>query len=126
MLAIHAGYSIADTSMTDRCPVDRFPDDAYAGAGHIVGVVDIVDVAPSTSPWAIPDHHHWRLENPRRLSAPLPARGLPGLWIPPQDVTAALLSQLGTAADAPPTDAGTDGRDDPRPATPASSRRGPS
>lgn len=48
--------------------------------GHVIGYVDIVDcVRDSSSPWAMTDHWHWVLANPRACE-PFPARGSLGLW----------------------------------------------
>lgn len=47
--------------------------------GSVLGCVDM-DVATSRSRWAMPDHFHWTLSNPRLLSEPFPAKGQLGLW----------------------------------------------
>jgi hypothetical protein len=62
-LAIHAA---ATTRELDALGLD--PGDYTLGA--VIGVVDVLDVAPD-------DHDGWRwlLSNPRRLPAPVPARG---------------------------------------------------
>ena len=92
-----------------------------SGVGHVIGVVDLVgehrghqqedaeawepdeycDIPsmlgprPKTcSPWAMPDHHHLELANPRPLTTPIPARGRLGLWRPDPDLTAAILAAL--------------------------------
>lgn len=81
------------------------------GVGHVIGVVDLVGThvggrggcypSPSDptrlawcSPWAIPDHHHLELANPRPLAAPIPATGRLGLWRPDDDLAAAILEAL--------------------------------
>lgn len=116
-LAVHAGLG-----QVEGMPAGLFPADAYDWSGHVVGLVDVIDVAPSDSPWAMTGYQHWRLANPRPLPTPVPARGLPGLWIPPMDVTARIFDQLGTA-DAPSTRHRTDDGDHPLPAA-ASPPRG--
>lgn len=48
--------------------------------GKVIGYVDVVDcVRDNSSPWAMPDHWHWVLTNPRACE-PFPARGSLGLW----------------------------------------------
>lgn len=90
--------------------------------GAIIGVVDLVDVhhdqtirgdlhccsdgewhgsspCPGPcSPWAMPDHHHLVLANPRPLARPIPHRGGLGLRHAPDDLVAAIAEQLGAAA----------------------------
>lgn len=82
-----------------------------SGVGHVIGVVDLVDVHHADqvtptfcgicpegccgcSPWAMPDHHHLELANPRPLTTPIPARGRLGLWRPDPDLAAAILAAL--------------------------------
>lgn len=80
--------------------------------GAVIGVVDLVDVhadctemveghghTPACSQWAMPDHHHLVLANPRPLPRPIPATGRLGLWRPDDTLTAAIHEQL----DTPPT-----------------------
>ena len=71
--------------------------------GHIIGVVDLVDVHVSDthaerwnvelerneqcSPWAMRDHHHLVLANPRAIE-PIPAKGKLGLWKPDAELLA--------------------------------------
>lgn len=88
-----------------------------AQRGHVIGVVDLTDVHESAecwrkpwkwettdpvngdlcSPWAMPDHHHLVLANPRPLPRPIPARGMLGLWRPDADLLAAITEQLANA-----------------------------
>ncbi|WP_062516470.1 ASCH domain-containing protein [Demequina gelatinilytica] len=76
----------------------------------IVGVVDLVDVHkddrcddkahPHTpgelacSSWAMADHHHLVLTNPRPLTNPIRARGRLGLWKPDEDLEQAIAAAL--------------------------------
>ena len=46
------------------------------------------------SPWAMPDHHHLVLEDPRPLARPIPAKGRLGLWRPDAALEAAIRDQL--------------------------------
>lgn len=83
----------------------------FGNLGAVIGVVDLVgehhadDVAPTfcgicpegccgCSPWAMPDHHHLELDNPRPLTAPIPTKGRLGLWRPDPDLAAAILAAL--------------------------------
>jgi hypothetical protein len=50
-------------SLTDREGID-FP--CEVAKGGIIGIVDLVGcVEGYDSPWAMEDHYHWVLENPR-------------------------------------------------------------
>lgn len=115
-------WSIASAAGMDT---DRYTgDDLHLG--HVLGVVDLVDVHQHSSrvgcwrradvlgwvpadgsnaaddgweprhcsPWAMPDHHHLVLANPRPLAAPIPARGRLGLWRPDDALAAAIDQQL--------------------------------
>jgi len=67
--------------------------------GHIVGVVELIDVVegrPTPSRWAEPQDrrgrpYHWLLRNPRVLPEPIRARGYQSLWQP----TPADLAEIG-------------------------------
>lgn len=82
--------------------------------GHIIGVVDLVDVHWSgmecsrgpkrcheyglCSPWAEAYTHHLVLANPRPLTVPIPFRGALGLRTLDNDTTARILAQIGEIA----------------------------
>ena len=84
----------------------------FGNLGAVIGVVDLVGshayhrtgsgcrsnlrhMRPVLcSPWALPDHHHLELANPRPLATPIPAKGRLGLWRPDPDLTAAILAAL--------------------------------
>lgn len=83
------------------------PDAIWPWRGAVIGVVDLVDVhpdcteavegygyTPTCSPWAMSDHHHLALANPRPLATLIPVRGALGLWTLPADVEAAVLEQV--------------------------------
>jgi hypothetical protein len=79
------------------------PDmDEFHPSGVVIGVVDLVDVdrlpEPLCSPWAMDDHHHLVLRNPRALAVPIPAKGRLGLWRPDDTLLAAITAQLGEVA----------------------------
>lgn len=79
-LAIHAGLSWdeAGEEFARARGIDVGPRHRLR-VGAVIGVVDLVDVAPSASPWALPNHEHWKLERPRLLDA-FGAVGRQGLW----------------------------------------------
>ena len=94
-----------------RSPRFAWPYRVPEHRGRVIGVVDLVgehhadEVTPTfcgicpegccgCSPWAMPDHHHLELANPRPLTAPIPAKGRLGLWRPDPDLTAAILAAL--------------------------------
>ena len=86
--------------------------------GAVIGVVDLADEHPSgdcwrkpwkwetadpvngdyCSDWAMADHHHLVLANPRPLARPIPATGRLGLWRPDDDLLAAITVQLAEVA----------------------------
>lgn len=84
--------------------------------GVVIGVVELVDVHHADdcwqgialldgtthtelcSPWAMPDHHHLELTNPRPLTTRIPARGRQGLWRPDEELRTAIFEQLGVPA----------------------------
>jgi hypothetical protein len=76
------------------------PDDHPTGAVAVVNLYDVCNlrdvpyVCLCRSQWAQAGQHHWRLTDPRRLTEPIPVRGMPGMFTPPADVTAAVLAQL--------------------------------
>lgn len=89
---------------------DRFDGDALH-LGCVIGVVDLVSthpdctepvdgygLTPTCSTWAMPDHHHLVLSNPRPLPRPIPATGRLGLWRPDDALLAAITEQLGEVA----------------------------
>lgn len=90
-------------------------------SGAIIGIVDLVDVHASESddlgrmicrpgtadwgfecsPWAITDHQHLVLANPRALATPIPAKGRLGLWKPEPDLEHAITTALATTSGDP-------------------------
>lgn len=60
--------------------------------GMVLGTVDLIDCHPATdcadwaetgsscSEWALADHWHWVLGNPRPLACPFPEKGKLGIW----------------------------------------------
>lgn len=61
--------------------------------GMVIGTVDVVDChhcddcpGPdyadngACSEWAMPNHYHWVLANPRPLACPFPEQGKLGIW----------------------------------------------
>lgn len=87
-LAIHVATRVARNYTELLPPPDVFPWAAallatsplHGKFGHVIGTVELVDcVRDYDSPWALPDHWHWVLENPRMIE-PVPAKGRLGLW----------------------------------------------
>lgn len=78
-LTIHAGRA-------DRGPHTREAWHAVAAlnldtpTGVLLGTVDLFDITEnSASAWAVPEHYHWQLRNPKRMR-PVAAKGRLGLW----------------------------------------------
>lgn len=82
----------ARRALTEVGATVRHPMPWEEGIGHIIGVVDLVDVHNTIdcwgfdgqgerwcSAWAQHDMHHLVLANPRPLSEPIPYRGALGL-----------------------------------------------
>ncbi len=57
--------------------IAHFPDN---GAGGLIGK------ARHCSTWALPDHQHLSLANPRPFPKPIPYRGRLGLWEFPDEL----------------------------------------
>src|SRR5690554_6786135 len=119
-VAIHAGLSDDAASDVDpmiREAIVRTGDTSPYVRGAVIGVVNLTGThkGPNTyrdrmravrscympgkpfglcSPWALPDHHHLVLEDPRPLARPIPAKGRLGLWRPDTDLEAAIRDQL--------------------------------
>jgi hypothetical protein len=106
-LAIHAGAAWLRGAGLDQNIIALWAhhfgsvdvDAAYLGQPQWRAVVAVADLygchVPSpgccSSVWAAPDAGaHWLLRDVRRLSVPVPARGLLGLWDLPHDTAAAV------------------------------------
>ena len=51
--------------------------------GAIVGVVDVVGCDRlSKSRWAMSNHYHWQIANPRLFAEPIACKGSLSLWEP--------------------------------------------
>ncbi|QMU22059.1 ASCH domain-containing protein [Gordonia rubripertincta] len=112
-LAIHAGQRWSDrgaqSDLVHRAWYEHHSPHSIVGGrlpewqfekGSIIGVVDLVDVHPDAGccrPWGESAYteaegrvrhlvSHLVLENPRKLSEPIPARGALGLWNLADDV----------------------------------------
>lgn len=100
---IHAGKSMAFDAFTFpalekaerdyltrglRGPFDKINQIDLSTTGMVLGTVDVIDCHHSDdcreknycSEWAMPDHYHWVLANPRPLACPFPETGKLGLW----------------------------------------------
>jgi len=102
LVAIHVSATLAGADAWNDANVEAAliaapPAPLHLRRGQVIGVVDLVDEHPDDgdcSPWAMRDHHHLVLTNPRPLPAPIPARGRLGLWRPDDTLTAATRAQL--------------------------------
>ena len=112
-VAVHAGLTLdrqalghplirAATTrwLGGRSPVGVLPWEQSIGA--VIAVVAVVgahrNCDGSCSPWAVLGQWHWRLANVRPLPEPVPARGAQQLWPLPDDVEAAVRTQLAAVA----------------------------
>lgn len=111
-IAIHAAMSHTFGARTDPNIAREITEAGHeadflrwltsAPHGAVVGLVDLVDVHHANdvdptfcgicpegccgcSPWAMPEHYHLVLANPRPLPEPIPWRGALGLWNLPDD-----------------------------------------
>lgn len=118
-VAIHAALAWDDAAFRapGTSPLGRWWDWETSPAmeltrGHIIGVVDLVDVHLGSrrsewcwhddrgmkdrcSPWGDDDAFHLVLANPRPLADPIPYRGALGLRTLDDDTTARILAQIG-------------------------------
>lgn len=116
-VAIHVAHAMADAAAWSDPNVESAliahdgASDWPLSIGHIIGVVDLVDVhpdctehvegfgcTPTCSPWAMSGHQHLAFDNPRPLTTPIPAKGRLGLWHPSEDLAAAITAQMVGAA----------------------------
>jgi hypothetical protein len=79
---------LSELHQTDPAALRALPDN---GLGGVLGRARLC------SKWAMPDHHHLVLENPRPLARPIPVKGRLGLWRPDAELEAAILAGLGGA-----------------------------
>jgi hypothetical protein len=110
-VAIHAGQQYDPDAWEHPALIKAWMDTGGDDFdyGLVVGVVDLVDVhhdldnrcweitldeTGQCSPWAMPDHHHLVLANPRTLATPIPWRGQLGLWKVPADLEARIREQV--------------------------------
>lgn len=109
-VAIHAG--LTGISPTDPAwlhaplPIRPMPRaDRLSVRGHVIGVVDLVDVHPGwtegrpCTPWGVryvdgAGQWHLELANPRPLATPVRARGRLGLWRVEAEVEQQILDRL--------------------------------
>ena len=76
-IGIHAGQKVNDDAM--RTYGHLLPPQVAIGA--LLGTVEIIECQRGMfSDWALPDHWHWVLAQPRRLRRPVPMTGHLGLW----------------------------------------------
>lgn len=63
-----------------RCPIGAAAHGPGGETGMILGSVELWDIAPSDSRWALPNCHHWHLRDPLIFAELIPAKGQLGLW----------------------------------------------
>ena len=115
-VAIHAGLTDDTTPLASWATWawrDWWAESGTPGGqrGHIIGVVDLVDVHhhtscptnhpdalwPLCSRWAHHEGYHLVLANPRPLVAPIPAKGRLGLWTPTPELVEQIEETMLTA-----------------------------
>jgi hypothetical protein len=90
-LYIHAGKGWAQEGIQFLRRRNVHTASGFTDAGKVIGTVDLVDChhaddcgqfhkAGTCSEWAMTDHYHWVLANPRPLACPFPETGKLGLW----------------------------------------------
>lgn len=117
-LAIHAGQrwdaemaalrTVVDLARAQgvEMPPTLAADEPYTGVGQVLAVVQLTGICTAAvaqdrcqcGPWAMPGHTHWRLEAARLLPTPIPLTGRLGLWQLPDDIAAAVTTQLAATA----------------------------
>ncbi|MBC2907705.1 hypothetical protein [Streptomyces cupreus] len=69
------------------------PEDLPTGV--VYGVVDLADIVRDhPSRWAVDDYWHWVFNNRRTLARPVPLLGKQSLFLAPDEVERAVMSQL--------------------------------
>lgn len=92
-LLIHAGNSKKSIALTQAfCLQRHLYMSAYNNSdslplGAIVGIVEIVGCdRSSSSRWAMRDHWHWAIANPRKFREPIACKGSLSLWTPSAEI----------------------------------------
>jgi len=96
-LLIHAGKSKKEIlSARNHCFIIGVPFIEPSIFGAIVGVVEVVgcEFWESKSRWAMPNHYHWQLANPRLFAEPIACKGSLSLWEPSIEVMEKIEEQL--------------------------------
>jgi hypothetical protein len=76
------------------------PGPGHPPSGVILAVVTVTGCHEADGccrPWGVSGGWHWTLADVKALAEPVPATGQPGLWKPPDEITAAVLAQLPAA-----------------------------
>lgn len=105
LLAIHASKTVHRADLEDPrilnsvAAQDSKIDEVTSRCGVIVAVAELrgchgPDCPGTCSPWAARGQYHWNLFGARRLSEPVPCRGMLGLWRLPADMEKAVREQL--------------------------------
>lgn len=100
-IAIHASQKADTLDAVIRCRVLAYhhsdilldPRSIEATNGHIIGVVTLLRIGETNSPWAEIMCRHWVLGNPIALPEPIPYRGALGLWTLPDDIAGRMLNR---------------------------------
>lgn len=105
---VYAGLRVDLTSVTSPLirGVGWDPHDPLATMGAVIAMAELTSVCSAAAdggpcdcgPWAMPGHHHWRLDSPRPLPRPIVALGRPGLWEPPATLVADVHAMLAQTA----------------------------
>jgi hypothetical protein len=85
LVLVHAGAGV------DRHAMRDVPAEAAMASRAVLAVTRITDAHPDcggtcSSDWAQPGAWHWQLADTVALTAPVPATGAQGLWIPGPDL----------------------------------------
>jgi len=95
-LLIHAGKSKKAIALARAyCLSEHLPFVKPSAFSAIIGIVDVVGIDRiSDSRWAMFEHYHWQIANPRLFAEPIACKGSLSLWEPSIEVMEKVEEQL--------------------------------
>ena len=95
-LLIHAGKSKKAIALARAyCLSEHLPFITPPVFGAIIGIVEVVGCDRiSKSRWAMSNHYHWQIANPRLFAEPIDCNGSLSLWTPSIEIMEKVEEQL--------------------------------
>jgi hypothetical protein len=96
---IHSAAKV-DPAANRHAPMTAIVRGLQLDLGAVIAVARIVACHPDDgqcTPWSMPGHSHWQLDQVTALPLPVPATGALQLWTPPEKVLETVRLQLDDA-----------------------------